>query len=386
MKRALRATIEYIKKADMLLLALCVISTLFGIMLIYSATQSMEAGSRQYVTIQAASMLIGIFLFVLFSIIDIEVIADKWNILLIFNILLISSLFVFGTGSETTGNNAWLRFFGIGIQPAEIVKVTFIIIVAKQMHHLREYKDLNSFFSIMQLVVHFGFTFALLLVASKDLGSALVYAFIFIVMLYAGGIKLRWFALGGTIVGLIAPVAWNYILTAKQRERILAPFDASIDPTHIGVKWQSYRSTIAIASGKLTGQGYLQGTQTQAGTISYQHTDFIFSVAGEELGFIGCLLVVVLLTAIVVRCIYVGVKARNQLSALVCIGVGAMLIAQTLENIGMCLGLTPVIGLTLPFFSYGGSSIITLYVCMGMVCGVKMRTVSLWKRQLNKKH
>lgn len=382
MKRALKATIDYLKKADMLLLALCVISTVFGIVLIYSATKSTDVGYRQYVTIQLGSLILGVFLFIIFSIIDIEIIADKWKVLLVFNIILICTLFIFGQGEEETGNRAWIRFAGIGIQPAEVVKITFIIIVAKQMQHLREFKDLNSFFSIVQLVAHFGITFALLLVASRDLGSALVYAFIFVVMLYTGGIKLRWFLLGAVIVGLLAPVAWQYGLTDKQQDRIMAPFDANIDPSHTGVKWQTYRSTIAIASGKLTGQGLGNGTQTQAGTIPAQRTDFIFSVAGEELGFIGCMAVILLLTAIIVRCIYVGVKARNQLSAQVCMGIAAMILIQTLENIGMCLGLTPVIGLTLPFFSYGGSSVITLFVCMGIVCGVKMRTVSLWKRPL----
>lgn len=381
MRRALRATIDYIKKADMLLLALCVISTLFGIILIYSATKSSEAGYQRDVSVQAGSLILGIFMFVIFSIIDIEIIADKWKVLLVFNILFICTLFVFGQEGET-GNRAWLRFAGIGIQPAEVVKITFIIVVAKQMQHLREFRDLNSFFSILQLVVHFGLTFMLLLVASKDLGSALVYAFIFIVMLYTGGIKLRWFALGAAIIGLLVPVAWKYGLTLKQQDRIMAPFDSNIDPTHTGVKWQSWRSTIAIASGKLTGQGLGNGTQTQAGTIPEQRTDFIFSVAGEELGFIGCMAIILLLTAIIIRCIYVGVKARNQLSAQVCMGIAAMLLIQTLENIGMCLSLTPVIGLTLPFFSSGGSSIVTLFVCMGIVCGVKMRTVSPWKRPL----
>lgn len=381
MKRALRAVLDYIKKADMLLLVLCTVSTLFGTVLIYSATRSTTEGYMPYVAVQLGALVLGIVLFVFFSIIDIEIIADRWKILVVFNILFICTLFVFGVEGET-GNRAWLRFFGIGVQPGEIVKVTFIIVVAKQMHILREYKDINSFFSILQLVSHFALTFLLLLIASRDLGSALVYAFIFIVMLYTGGIKLRWFALGGVILTILSPVFWRYVLSAGQKQRIMAPFDASIDPEHMGVKWQTYRSTIAIASGKMTGQGLGQGTQTQANTIPAQETDFIFSVAGEELGFIGCVAVVLLLTGIIVRCIYVGIKARNQLSAQVCLGIAAMLLIQTLENIGMCLGLTPVIGLTLPFFSAGGSSIITVFVCMGVVCGVKMRTVSLWKRSI----
>jgi rod shape determining protein RodA len=112
---------------------------------------------------------------------------------------------------------------------------------------------------------------------------------------------------------------------------------------------------------------------TQSGAVPKQNTDFIFSVAGEELGLIGCLLIIGLLLAIIIRCIYVGIKSNNTLGLLVCVGLSSMLIAQMFENIGMCLGLTPVIGLTLPFFSSGGSSIVTMFAAMGVVSGIKMR-------------
>ena len=137
--------------------------------------------------------------------------------------------------------------------------------------------------------------------------------------------------------------------------------------------WQANQSKIAIASGKLFGQGLFNGAQTQSGAVPQQHTDFIFSVAGEELGLIGCLIIILLLILIICRCIYVGIKANDTQNGLICIGIAAMLIFQTFENIGMCIGLTPVIGLTLPFFSYGGSSILTLYAAMGIVSGIKMR-------------
>ena len=130
---------------------------------------------------------------------------------------------------------------------------------------------------------------------------------------------------------------------------------------------------MALASGRIFGTGLYQGTQTQSGSIPYQHTDFIFAVAGEELGMIGCLVIIALLTAIIVRCVRTGLRSQSNLGALVCIGIAAMLAFQTLENIGMCIGVAPVIGLTLPFFSYGGSSIITMFAAMGIVSGIKMR-------------
>ena len=381
MKKTFRAILNYLKTADMLLLILCCISTIYGVILIYSATKSSEAGSQQ-LTVQISSLILGLLLFVVFSLIDIEVIADKWKVLFIFNVLFLLLLVPFGVG-DNAGNRNWLRFLGIGIQPAEVVKVTFTIMMARHIQYLRTYKDLNSLFSITQLLVHFTFMFGLIMVISKDLGNALVYFFIFLVLLYAGGVKLRWFLLGGALLGVMTPVAWQYLLRDYQKNRILAPyFPDVIDPTAMDIRWQSYRSKLAIASGQWTGQGLGQGTQTQAGNIPAQHTDFIFSVAGEELGFIGCLVIILLLAGIILRCIYVGSKARNQLSALFCMGTAAMLIIQTVENIGMCVELTPVIGITLPFFSSGGSSIITLFAAMGIVCGVKMRSTSPWKRPL----
>ena len=379
MRKAFRAITDYLKKADMLLLALCCISTVYGIILIHSATGSNESGN--YVAVQIASLVIGILLFIVFSIIDIEIIADKWMVLFGFNVIILCLLIPFGVG-DSLGNKSWLRFGGIGIQPAEVVKVTFTIIMARHIYHLREYKNLNSPFSVFQLTVHFVFMFGLIMLISRDLGSALVYLFIFIVVMYAGGIKLRWFALGGVLMGGVIPLAWKFIFSENQKGRILAPYVASIDPTAISTRWQSYRSKVAIASGQLTGQGLGAGKMTQSGSIPEQHTDFIFSVAGEELGLIGCLVIVALLALIIIRCIYVGSKARNQLSSLFCMGIAAMLIVQTLINIGMCLELTPVIGVTLPFFSYGGSSIITLFAAMGIVSGIKMRTASPWKRHI----
>ncbi len=362
--------LDYIKKSDMLLLTLCLISSIYGIVLISSATSSY--GGSNDVTIQALAIVLGIFLFVIFSIIDVEILADRWKWLLAFNVLFISTLFIWGESGDTV-NKGWLRFGPIGIQPAEVVKISFIILLAKQMSYLRAYKNLNSISSMIQVVFHFVFIFGLILVSSSDLGSALVYFFIFIFILFTGGVKLRWFAIGAVIIAGAIPLAWKYMLQDYQKNRILAPYDTSVDPTGLGVRWHANQSKIAIAGGQVTGQGLYSGAQSQSDYLPNKHTDFIFSVAGEELGLIGCLAIVFLLTAIIIRCIYVGIKSRDYMSMLVCMGISGMLIFQAFENIGMCLGLTPVVGITLPFFSSGGSSIITLFAAMGIVSGIKMR-------------
>jgi len=369
-----RAAIRFLREADMFLFLLSLASSIYGIILISSIVRNFDTGNNE-VAVQLGAMVIGIVLFVLFSYIDIDIIADKSRFLFLFSILLISTLLIWGVGGdEVYGRRAWLRFFGIGIQPAEITKVPFIIIIARMIVNFKERKSINSIISIVQIFIVFAVMFVFVLIISEDMGTALVYFGILVIMLFAGGIKLRWFAIGAALLIALTPLIWDNFLSVKQRDRILAPFMPDvIDPNRTGVLWQPAQSVEAIATGGWTGQGIGNGRLTQSGGIPAQHTDFVFSAAGEELGFVGCLLIIALLVTIIVRCVNVGLKSNNPLGMLVCIGVAAMLITQMLENIGMSLGLMPVIGITLPFFSYGGSSLVTCFAAMGIVSGIKMR-------------
>jgi len=371
-KSFFRSVLRFLREADMLLLILSLISSIFGFILISSILSGNEVETGA-LNVQLGSIIIGIAFFVLFSYIDIDIIADKSKLLFVFSVLFILTLYFWGVGSETHSRRAWLRFFGIGIQPAEIVKITFIIITAKIITNYKERKTLNSFLSLVQLVVVFLMMFALVLLVSEDIGTSLVYLFIFLIMLFIGGVKLRWFALGGTALTAIFPFFWFNFLSERQRVRILVPFIPELEPDRLDLLWQSDQSVRAISSGGFFGQGLGNGRLTQAGVIPEQHTDFIFSAAGEELGFVGCIAILLLLVAIIVRCIIIGLKSNNTLGMLVCIGIAAKFIAQTFENIGMSLGLLPVIGVTLPFFSYGGSSMVTCFAAMGIVSGIKLR-------------
>lgn len=370
MKKKFDAIIKYTKESDMLLLVLCLASSIYGIILISSATKQEGSGSSVY--IQIVALVIGIGLFIFFSILDVDTFADKSKILYLLSILFISTLFIWGVEGNS-GNKAWLRFGSIGIQPAEVIKIPFTIILAKMISDFKDRRTLNSPISLIKIAAVFGFLFLLIIASSQDLGSALVYLFILVAMLFVGGVDLKWLLLGAAIMGIALFLAWHFFLTDLQKGRILAPYDPSIDPKGLGIRWQPNQSILAIASGNFLGQGLFNGSMTQSGAVPKQYTDFIFSVAGEELGFVGCFVIVALLLAIILRCIYVGIRSNNSIGMLVCSGLAAMLISQTFENIGMCLGLTPVIGLTLPFFSYGGSSLITLFAAMGIVSGIKMR-------------
>lgn len=363
---------DFFKTADIFLLVICLLLSAIGMVLIYSATRSYETNS--YIYIQLISIIIGIILFVILSIIDIDIITQKWPVLLVFNILIIGALFIWGVEGDT-GNRSWFRFGPIGIQPSEIVKITFTILFAKQMSHLHNSaRGISAPLSMIQMALHLLLMFGLIVVTSADLGSALVFVVIFAVMCFAGGVRLIWFLLGLGAVAAAAPLAWNNFLSDYQKARIMAPyFPETVDPTGLGITWQVNHSKIALASGGFWGQGFTQGPQAQSDALFAKHTDFIFSVAGEEFGAVGCLLIIILLLAVIIRCIYIGLKSNNYMNTVICCGVAAMLGFQTFENIGMCLGLTPVIGLTIPFLSYGGSSIVSCFAAIGIVSGIRIR-------------
>lgn len=372
LKRFLPQLRDFVHRADMFLFTMSVICALYGIVVIASATKSYENGSAQFVIVQTLALVLGMLLFIAMTVIDVDIFAQHWTWLYGLSALLLLSLIPFGAVSDT-GNNGWLRFFGIGIQPTEIVKLAFIIVLAKQLAYLKDYKNLNSVTSVAQIVGHFILMFGLILVTAQDLGSALVYFFIFAVMLFVAGVKIYWFIMGAAAIACMVPIFWTYFLEDYQRNRILAPYDSSIDPDNTGINWQQNQSKIALASGQLTGTGLGDGTQSQSNAIPGKHTDFIFAVIGEELGLIGACLVLLLLMIIVVRCIQVGLRSGSTMSMLVCFGVTATVVFQTFENVGMCIGIAPVVGITLPFFSYGGSSLFSMFAAMGLVSGIKYR-------------
>ena len=362
---------EFLRRADMVLFSLCLISSILGLVVIASATASYH--TIQYVLVQLIALVIGIGLYVVLTVIDIDIIADKWPILVGLGVAMILALVPFGQ-DDGTGNKSWIRFLGIGIQPSEVVKIIYIVLMAKHISYLKEYRNLNHIVSIIQLAGHFFLFFGLIVVISADLGSALIFFFVFALMLFAAGLKIYWFVLGIAAVAAVTPFAWEHILKEYQRQRILAPYDPTIDPAGDTIKWQANQSKLALASGQLTGTGLYNGTQTQSPTaLPAKQTDFIFAVIGEELGMIGCCVVLLLLVLIIIRCIYVGLNSYNTMSMLVCFGVAASMIFQTFENIGMCIGITPVVGITLPFFSYGGSSTFSMMAAMGLVSGIKFR-------------
>lgn len=370
MRRVWNKITEFYRRGDLLLLFLCVVTSTFGIIVIASATR--YSGSTRYLVVQAAALLLGIILYVAVSLLDVEILAEHRELLLAFNVLFMSTLLVWGVEGNT-GNRAWLDLplLPVNIQPAEICKITFVIALAKTMNNHRS--KISSVKSVAYIVIQTVVMMGLIVVISRDAGSAIVFLFIFLVVAYVGGVRSWWFVAALVVAVAVFPILWQHFIQPHQKERILMFFDETIDPDGTGIRWDTNRSVAMLSGGGISGQGLFHGAMVQNHAIAAQHTDFIFSAIGEELGILGCLFTLLLLTSIVLRCVWVGLKTPNYMNRLICIGIAAMLIFQIVSNVGMCTGVSPVIGLTLPFVSYGGSSIITLYLAMGLVSGIHMR-------------
>jgi len=368
MRKFFQELLDFFRKGDMILLGLCLLTTIIGVVIVASVTNYM--GSARFVIIQLVAALMGIVLYAVISSIDLDAIMEYRLFLVIFNCLFLMMLIPFGVSHG--GNRSWLDIPGLPfeIQVAEILKTTYILIMASVMsaHQNR----LSKFGPIMHMVFHLGLLGALNMVLSKDAGVSLIFVFIFIGMTFAGGVNKFWFLLALSLIGVGLPVLFP-LLGEHQQARILVLFDPSIDPTATGIRWHTNQGMLSLTGGGLMGQGLFNGRRTSVGALKAQHTDYIFSAIGEELGFIGCMCIIALEFAIIARIIYIGIHTPDFARRVVCFGAAAALIFQVTSNIGMNLGVTPVIGLTLPFISYGGSSMLSLYAMLGLVSGVCAR-------------
>jgi len=366
LKQFLSELKNFPRKCDWVLLLLCLITSGFGMICLASATNADKFGSNlRYMLVQSAGIVLGVILFAIISSIDVEMMSEHRNLLVAFNVFMLLMLIPFGTDNNT-GNRSWIETPIVNIQPAEICKITYIVVMASVMNSNKN--RISSLPSVIQMVFHLGIVVGLNMVISSDAGVSLIFVFIFIGMAFAGGVSLLWFGLAIGGIAAVFPILWQF-LGQYQRNRILILFDETIDPQGINERYHYTINLRSLTGGGLTGQGLFNGNRTQGGALFAQHTDYIFSSIGEELGFFGCVAIMILEFAIIARCIYVGVRTPDYMRRLICYGAASALIFQVIINIGMCIGMMPVIGLTLPFISYGGSSIVTIFAMLGLVSG-----------------
>lgn len=357
---------DYIRESDKLLILLCFFSSVYGCIAVLSSTRS-SGDLRQFI-MQVVALGLGLSCAIFVSLFDYKNIVKFWPAIALAGLIPVFLTFYIGVAPDGTDDKAWLILpGGISFQPSELLKISFIITFSFHLYKLED--KIHKFVHILLLCLHTAIP-VLLIHFQGDDGTALIFAFIAICMMFASGIKLRYFLIAA-VLGLISiPLVFFFILSDQQRSRILTLFNPESDL--LGIGWQQWRGRIALANGGLFGQGLFKGPNVQSQTVPEGYNDFIFASIGEELGLLGCLAVILLLSAICLRILSNAHKSRDSLGSFISVGVFAMLASQIIVNLGMCLSLSPVIGVTLPFFSAGGSSIVCLYLGIGLVLSVYM--------------
>ncbi len=353
---------RYLTDTDRLLWFFYLVASVYGCLIIFGVTYSTGQYYPRNIIVQTVATAGGILSAIILSKFDYLELAKLWKLYVPAALGLNLLTFFIGTSRPGADDRAWIQLpFGT-IQPSEFLKIAFILSFA---YHLYKVSDaIGDLKSILLLGCHAAIPVGMVHLQGDD-GTALVFLVIAFFMITIAGLPSRYliFAILAAVIAL--PLLFWGVMNYDQRMRILVLFDRTLDPQ--GVGYQQNMSEISIGSGQMWGQGLSLGHYE---TLPEIQNDFIFAFIGETLGFVGCLMVLLILGLICIRIIMVSYRSKDELGSLICIGVCAMILAQTVINIGMCLRLLPVIGITLPFFSSGGSSALSLYLALGLVLSV----------------
>ena len=373
MKRRENSFLSTLKQLDFILIAAVLALTAYGIICVSTATA--YHGTNRNVIVQLFGAVIGFVGMIVLSLVDYDVLLKKlWIPIFIIGLGLLTLPLLTSIPAMLRGNfgsnKNWitLPIINVDFQPSEFVKLTFIMSFGYLLGKLKD--DTNKLKSVLYILLFSGATIAFVLL-EKDLGAAIVFIVIFISMWFVAKMSLWYLAGGLATFAIAAPLLWG-LLEDYQKKRILVGFDPWSDPTDKG--YQVIQTIKAMQNGGFFGMGYGKGTLTHAAAKSVfpaRETDMILGVMGEEFGFLGIIIYILIISLVIFRILRIARSARHEYGSYICVGIAAVFIFQTIENIGMCLGTLPVIGLTLPFISYGGSSMVSLYLCIGVVMSVR---------------
>ncbi len=373
MKRRENSFFSRIKQLDFGLLLAVLALTGYGIVCISSASE--YSGNSRYVIVQLVAALLGFVAMIVLALIDYDELLKKlWLVIFFIGLALLFLPVIKNVPSMLHGNfgtnENWIRipFVNVFFQPSELVKITFIASFGYFLGHLKQ--NINSIKSILLIAMFGGVTIGFVLL-ERDLGAAIVFVVVIAVMCFTAKLSV-WYFIGAAAAFIAAsPFLWN-MLGDYQKKRILVGFDPTLDPENMG--YQVLQTMKAISNGGIWGMGYGKGTLTHSvykSTLPARETDVILGVMGEEFGFVGILVYLALISYVIFKILKVARNSRKDYGSYICAAVAALILFQAVENVGMCLGLLPVIGLTLPFISYGGSSIISMYLCVGIVMSIQ---------------
>ncbi len=356
-----------LRQLDVLLVLSTVALVGFGLVMVYSSTH-LSPRPFLYLRSQALHLAVGLAIGAVILAIDYRALASSARVLYVTNILLLGAVLVPHIGRMSLGAQRWIALGPLGqFQPSEIAKLVIVITLAK--HLTDRAGPYESVWNLLPFLGHVALPM-LLIFRQPDLGTALVYGAIFVGMLYAAGARRRDLATLGAAGVVLIPILWH-VLKEYQRRRLLAFVHPNLDP--LGSGYGIIQSKIAVGSGLVWGKGLFAGTQGVLRFVPEHHTDFIFSVIGEELGFVGSIVLLGLFLLWVYRGLRIAAVARDRFGALAAVGIVSMVAFHVFVNVGMTVGIMPITGIPLPFISYGGSALMAMVWSTALLLNIGMR-------------
>ncbi|MBF4694872.1 rod shape-determining protein RodA [Fusibacter ferrireducens] len=351
---------------DYLLMAIILIIFSVGLVAIASATNVQIDGVTRQFKMQMISFAIGLVIVILMQLVDYEIFGEFYLSIFFVSIALLLLVYIPGLGVVRGGARSWIQIGSIDIQTSELAKIGYIIFFSK---FLEKNHGVRTFMDILKCGVIL-LPFLVLVLKQPDLGSGLVFVLITFGMMFTNGLKYRYIALGGALSVLISPIIYK-MMKSHQKERI----DAFLNPEDLTLpgNYHVMQSKITIGSGQMYGKGIFQGVYHRLDYLPVQESDFIFAVFAEETGFVGGLALIVLYFMFLLRLLILSYRAKDEFGSNIIVGIIFMFAFQIIENIGMTMGVMPVTGITLPFFSYGASSIVTSMIAIGLVQTIYIR-------------
>lgn len=351
-----------VREFDYPLLILVLSLACVGVLGVYSA--SLGSGESSLYLKQMLRVGLGLVVCLIVVFIDYRYLVDHAFGLYAASLALLVIVLLFGT--EIHGSKSWVSLAGVRLQPSELTKIVIILVLARYLADVNErFLSRRHLTGILALCL----PPVVLIVLQRDLGTAVMYVPIVGGIVLVAGIRRKVLLTMVALVVLAAPVGW-FALKDYQRQRVLVTFDPELDPQGIG--YQTRQSQIAIGSGGVIGRGLGNGLQAQLGYVPESHTDFIFALLAEETGLVGASLILILYLMFLLRLVGVAESARDRAGILIVVGVFCMVFSHVVINVGMALGIVPAIGIPLPLLSYGGSSILSTFVAIGLVLNIHL--------------
>ncbi len=362
MKKLWLSVRGYLRTIDLRMLLLCLICSGISVVCQYAIYKMGFVARPRTFYMQLAMSGAGLVAAFLLANVDYHLMCRLWKFHMPLSLLLVGLTYFIGVAPEGTDDKAWLDFGFTTLQPSELLKLSFVLTFALHLSYVKD--DLKNIKTLLLLCLHGAIPVGMIVVQG-DFGSAIVFLVIFLVMLFAAGLPFYYIVGGLAALGIGLPLFWIFLMPDYLKDRFYIAFHPETDP--LGVGYQQFQGKTALGSGQLIGRGLFSSDMC---SVPECYNDFIFSVIGYAFGFVGCMVVVLLLASICFKMLHTGIRAKDPMGCYICMGVFAIFFTQIAINILMVVCMMPVIGITLPFYSAGGTSVLVCYVGIGMVMSV----------------